>query len=126
MTANGPRSERVVVVLGETTEDLTDSLRAAGLAPVAEEHGLAIWGPPARTAPMVAPCRAEPPRLLVTIPDAALTLRLGRSTVYELIGRRQLEVVHVGRSARIPADAVRALVQRLRADEDASRTGRVP
>ena len=54
---------------------------------------------------------------LVTIKQAAQVLNLGRSTVYELIASGQLEVVHIGRSARIPTDAITALVNRLRADQ---------
>jgi excisionase family DNA binding protein len=53
----------------------------------------------------------------MTIRDAALALGLGRSTVYELIGRGELEVVHVGRSARIPVDALRRFVDRRRVIE---------
>jgi hypothetical protein len=53
----------------------------------------------------------------MTIADAATALGLGGSTAYELIGRRQLEVVHVARSARAPTDALQALVERLGADQ---------
>ena len=53
----------------------------------------------------------------MTIRDAAEVLGLGRSTVYELIGRGQLEVVHVGRSVRVPTDAVRSFVESLRSDQ---------
>jgi excisionase family DNA binding protein len=53
----------------------------------------------------------------MTIADAALALGLGRSTVYELIGRGELEVVHVGRSARVPAAALQTLIERLRAGQ---------
>ncbi|MEP6658843.1 MAG: helix-turn-helix domain-containing protein [Acidimicrobiales bacterium] len=55
--------------------------------------------------------------LLMTIPEVALGLRIGRSTVYELISRGGLEVVHIGRAARIPVQAVNDLVQRLRGNE---------
>ena len=37
--------------------------------------------------------------ILLTIPEAAVRLRIGRSTVYELISSGSLEVVHIGRSA---------------------------
>jgi len=47
---------------------------------------------------------ADAPPALITIKQAARVLNLGRSTVYELIAGGQLEVVHIGRSARIPAD----------------------
>ena len=38
--------------------------------------------------------------LLLTIPQAAAVLAVGRTTVYELIGAGDLEAVHIGRSAR--------------------------
>jgi excisionase family DNA binding protein len=54
---------------------------------------------------------------LITIKQAARILNLGRSTVYELIAEGQLEVVHIGRSARVPTDAITALINRLRAEQ---------
>jgi excisionase family DNA binding protein len=57
---------------------------------------------------------------LVTIKQAALMLSLGRSTVYELIADGRLEVVHVGRSVRVPVEALAALVARLRAERTVS------
>lgn len=56
----------------------------------------------------------EPAPLLFTITQAASLLGVGRSTAYELIGTGELEVVHIGRCARVPADAVEEFVQRLR------------
>jgi excisionase family DNA binding protein len=58
--------------------------------------------------------------LLMTIPEVAFGLRIGRSTVYELISRGGLEVVHIGRATRIPVQAVDDLVQRLRQAEASS------
>jgi excisionase family DNA binding protein len=51
----------------------------------------------------------RPDPMLLTVSQVAQVLNLGRSTVYELIAAGKLEVVHVGRSARIPADSVKAL-----------------
>lgn len=53
--------------------------------------------------------------LLLTVREAAALLRLGRSTVYELIADGELETVHVGRCARVPLAAVESFVERLRA-----------
>ena len=53
--------------------------------------------------------------VLITIPEAARRLSIGRSTAYELIAAGRLEVVHVGRSARVPVDALDNLVEDLRA-----------
>ncbi len=55
--------------------------------------------------------------LLLSIEEAARALGLGRSKTYELIAVGELEVVHIGRCARVPFDAVEAFVQRLRQAE---------
>jgi excisionase family DNA binding protein len=117
--ARGP----VVVVLGRPDDTLLTSLRTVGLTPIAEDGQAVVWGPPPPRPPaiQVRPADQAPAvdraRLLMTIRDAALALGLGRSTVYELIGRGELEVVHVGRSARIPVDALRRFVDRRRVIE---------
>jgi len=53
-------------------------------------------------------------RLLLTIPEVAQRLGVGRTTVYELAARGELELVHIGRAARIPTTALDAFVARLR------------
>jgi len=58
--------------------------------------------------------RAEQDRLLLRISEAAERLGVGRSTVYELVRARELEVVHIGRCARILAAAVDEFVRRIR------------
>jgi excisionase family DNA binding protein len=50
------------------------------------------------------------PPLLLTIPDAARVLAVGRSTLYELIGVGALNPVHIGRSVRIRVDELRQFV----------------
>ena len=67
------------------------------------------------------PNNRELPPALLTISEAAARLRIGRSTAYELIACGDLEVVHIGRSARVPVDAVDELVQILRARSNISR-----
>ena len=52
--------------------------------------------------------------LLVTIPDAARILAVGRSTLYELINEGRLRPVHIGRSVRIPIDELREFVTAMR------------
>ena len=52
--------------------------------------------------------------LLLTIPQAAAVLAVGRTTVYELIGAGDLEAVHIGRSARVPVAALEDYVERQR------------
>lgn len=49
-------------------------------------------------------------RLLCTIPEVAAQLQVGRSTIYELIRTRQLDVVKIGRCTRIPSVSLQAFV----------------
>ena len=59
---------------------------------------------------------SQPARVLLTIKQTAQMLSLSRSTVYELIRDGVLEVVHVGRSARVPMDALITFVTTLRVE----------
>ncbi len=54
------------------------------------------------------------PPLLLTVPDAARVLAIGRTTLYELIAERRLEVVHIGRCTRVTVDALRTFVEEQR------------
>lgn len=47
--------------------------------------------------------------LLVSIPDAAKALGLGRSKLYELIAEGRLESVTIGRRRLVRTESVRAL-----------------
>ena len=60
------------------------------------------------------PCRSE--RLLLTYPDAAARLGLSRTTLYKLVASGELTAVHVGKAVRIPADEIRAFVERIKAE----------
>jgi len=51
--------------------------------------------------------------LLLKVEEVAAQLGLGRSMVWRLLRDGELRAVHVGRAVRIPADSVRAYVQRL-------------
>jgi len=51
--------------------------------------------------------------LLYTPEDAAAKLATGRTTIYALIASGELESVKIGRSRRIPADALETYVGRL-------------
>ena len=55
---------------------------------------------------------------LYTVKEAAEQLRLGQTKLYELIARRELAAVHIGRATRIPAAALDEFVQMLRSYED--------
>ncbi len=55
----------------------------------------------------------ERERLLLTVVEAAAMLGVGRTTAYELIAAGELQVVHIGRSARVPLVAVHRYVDAL-------------
>ncbi len=59
----------------------------------------------------------ERERWLLPIPEASAALGVGRSTVYLLAKRGDLEIVHVGSRALVPAASIDAFVAKLRADQ---------
>ena len=54
--------------------------------------------------------------LLHDIPDASRMTGLSRATLYRLMAEQKLRPVKIGRSVRIPADELRAFVERLKAE----------
>ena len=62
----------------------------------------------------------EPKPLLVRVSQAGEILGVGRSTVYELIARGEIETVHIGRCCRVPVAALDEYVERLRGTAGAS------
>jgi excisionase family DNA binding protein len=52
--------------------------------------------------------------LLYRPEEAAGVLGIGRSKLFELIGAGRLETVKIGRSTRIPAEALERFVRELR------------
>lgn len=69
---------------------------------------------PESPAPLDERTRTELLPILLTVRQAAEILAIGRTTAYELIAAGHLEVVHIGRSVRVPVEAVEVLVARLR------------
>lgn len=55
-----------------------------------------------------------PGQLLYRVPEVMAILRLGRSTVYQLLRSGRLESVHEGSARRIPASAVLEYVELLK------------
>lgn len=55
-----------------------------------------------------APAAGEP--LLISVPEAARLLGLGRTKLYELIATGEIEVVRIGRAARVPVASLRDFV----------------
>jgi len=51
---------------------------------------------------------------LVTVKEAGRILSVSRSTLYELIAGGRLETVHIGRSVRVPLDAIATYINTLR------------
>lgn len=115
-------NDRAVVVLGPVSAGLATTLRSLDLLPLNDETGDAtLWLPAQRAVrPLVGsvsggttstPRGKEP--LLITIVQAAAALSVGRSTVYEMIARGELDVVHLGRAVRVPLRAIEQLVEGL-------------
>lgn len=60
--------------------------------------------------------------VLITVPEAARRLAIGRTLTYELIAANELPAVRIGRAIRVPADAIDAFVDR-RLGEERSAVG---
>lgn len=58
-----------------------------------------------------------PERVLLTVEEAAAALAIGRSKCYQIIAAKHLPIVHIGRSARVPARAVSEFAERLASGE---------
>lgn len=56
--------------------------------------------------------------LLLSIPEAAQLLGIGRSKTYELVATGELATVRIGRSVRVPRTAVEEFVDRLMGETD--------
>jgi excisionase family DNA binding protein len=115
-------NDRAVVVLGPVSPELASTLRGLGLSPFNDESGDAtLWLPAHRAvrqsaAPVVGAAAASPKeeeRLLLSVVQAAAALSVGRSTLYEMIARGELDVVHLGRAVRVPVRSVEELVEGL-------------
>ncbi len=55
--------------------------------------------------------------LLMTIPQVADELGIGRSSVYELIKSEELTTIHIGRSVRIPRAALEEWLRKRLAED---------
>lgn len=69
---------------------------------------------PRRTTEQVIDVTVTPDdRLLLSIPEAAHRIGVSRSQMYNLVAAGRIDVVHIGRSAKIRADALAAFVDEL-------------
>ncbi len=57
-------------------------------------------------------------QLLVTPEEAARRLSVGRTTIYELMSRGELQSVNIGRCRRVPVSSLSLFVNRLIGDVD--------
>ena len=55
---------------------------------------------------------ATPVKVLLTIDEAAQALSIGRTLLYDLLMRKQIASIKVGRVRRVPMAAIDAYVQR--------------
>ena len=60
-------------------------------------------------------------KLLLTVPEAAERLSLGRTKAYELVLSGRIESVKVGTARRVPVDALDRYVESLRHVGDVAR-----
>lgn len=60
-------------------------------------------------------------RLLLRIEEAAERLQIGRTKMYELVSRGDIESVPIGRLRRIPSECLEEYVERLRQSTDGAR-----
>lgn len=60
---------------------------------------------------------ADVEKVLLTVEEAAARLNLGRTSVFGLIKRGEIESVRIGRSRRIPARVLELYAQRLLAEQ---------
>lgn len=61
---------------------------------------------------------SDQPRILITLPETARILGVGRSTVSRLVRQGALECVSIGSLRRVPLQSVHDFVDQLRADAD--------
>lgn len=62
------------------------------------------------------------PRLMLTVEQAAAILGIGRTTMFALVKRGDIESVLIGRLRRIPADAIDAYTARLANEQNITTT----
>ena len=60
--------------------------------------------------------------ILFTVEEVADILHIGRSTVFNLIKEKKIQSVKLGRSRRVPVDAMKAYVDSLLAESSAGQS----
>ena len=54
---------------------------------------------------------AMPPKLLLTMPEAAASLGVCRAFLYQLVTKKQIATIKLGRSRRVPVTELHAFIQ---------------
>lgn len=88
-----------------TTNDLTEL--AATLARLAAKLA------EADTEPQPPPARIPPERVMLTVEEAAERLNVGRTTMFKLIRRGDVETIQIGRLRRVPVSSIQNYAARL-------------
>lgn len=57
--------------------------------------------------------------LLLTVDEVAFTLCIGRTAAWELVRKRKIKSVKIGRTRRVPVSAIQEYIQQL-LDEEAA------
>ena len=52
-----------------------------------------------------------PPARLLKVPEAAEMLALSQKTIWQWIGERRIEVIHLGRAVRVPISEIERLIE---------------
>lgn len=60
----------------------------------------------------------EDGKILLTVPQAADRLGVGRSLLYEMIRRGEVQSIRIGRARRIPVSALECFVQERLEEEE--------
>ena len=94
----------------------TDADRAAQLQTLLADLAAFLAEPAARAVPAPVP----PPRLLLTVDEAAEQLGIGRTTAWSLVRSGDLESVQIGRLRRVHVDAVAGYAAQLSAKQRAA------
>lgn len=79
--------------------------------PPADPHTAADYYDDRPPAPVA---RLAPPRIVLTVTEAADQLGIGRTLMYSLVSTGAVESVNIGRLRRIPLDALATYVDSLR------------
>jgi excisionase family DNA binding protein len=83
-------------------------LRRPGLAAMSKPNGSNGTDP---IAAALAAAGADPASAVLTIPEAAAVLRVGRTAAYAAVRTGELRVCKIGRSLRVPRQALAAMLE---------------